>query len=494
MDIRIYNTLTRRKEPFVPLEPGRVRMYVCGITAYDRCHIGHARSAVVFDAVVRHLRRRGFEVTCVRNFTDIDDKIIRRAREEGIDTTALAEREIAHFYEDMDALGVLRADVEPRATAHIPQIIDLIRTLVEKGHAYEAGGDVYFSVRTFPSYGALSGRDLEQLRAGARVAVGERKQDPADFALWKASKPGEPAWDSPWGPGRPGWHIECSAMSMAYLGPTLDIHAGGLDLSFPHHENERAQSEAATGRPFVRYWMHNGFVTIRGEKMSKSLGNFVTIQDILRRYHPEVLRHFLLTKHYRSPLDYGPGALEESRAAVDRGYAALAQARRIAARPAGKKRPLDDETRAAAETLSRLPERFDAAMDDDFNTAQALGVLFEGVRALNRLSLAGEKRPSALLAEPLAAGAEALQAAGGVLGLFREDPAGYLRRRDIEALARVGLTEAEVEAAVRERAEARKARDWARSDAIRDALAARGVVLRDEPGGGTTWTVKEPGA
>ena len=492
MTIKIYNTFTRRKEVFEPLTPGYVRMYVCGITAYDRCHIGHARSAVVFDAVVRHLRHRGFEVNFVRNFTDIDDKIINRANEEGISPEALAEREIKHFYQDTDALGVLRATTEPRATRHIREIIQLIKTLIDKGRAYASGGDVYFSVRGFPGYGALSGRNVEEMRAGARIAPGEQKQDPMDFALWKAAKPGEPKWDSPWGPGRPGWHIECSAMSMKYLGPTLDIHGGGLDLIFPHHENERAQSEAATGKTFARFWMHNGFVTIRGEKMSKSLGNFVTIRDILEKYHPEALRLFLLSKHYRSPLDYGPEALNETTSALDRCYTALSEARHLSERPVKKQRPFTDEARESVDTLDHLGDRFDQAMDDDFNTAQALGHLFDGVRALNRLGREAEKRPSALYIEPLKSGADAIQGAARVIGLLNQDPDVYIRKRNLEALGLLGMTESDVLKVIEERARAREKKDWTDADRIRDELAARGITLQDGPDG-TTWTIKRPG-
>jgi len=489
MTIKIYNTFTRRKEAFEPLTSGYVRMYVCGITAYDRCHIGHARSAVVFDALVRHLRYRGFEVNFIRNFTDIDDKIINRAIEEGISTEALAEREIKHFYQDMDALGVLRATSEPRATEHIQEIIELIETLIDKGRAYTSGGDVYFSVRSFPSYGALSRRNVEEMRAGARIAVGEQKQDPMDFVLWKAEKPGEPKWDSPWGPGRPGWHIECSAMSMKYLGPTLDIHGGGLDLIFPHHENERAQSEAATGKTFVRFWMHNGFVTIRSEKMSKSLGNFVTIQEILGKYHPEVLRLFLLSKHYRSPLDYSPEALAETTSALDRCYTALSEARHLAERPMKKQRSLSDEAKDTIDTLNHLKDRFDQAMDDDFNTAQALGHLFDGVRALNRLGQEAEKRPSALYIESLKFGADAIQNAARVLGLLNQDPDAYLRKRNLEALGLLGMTEVYVLKVIKERTRAREEKDWASADRIRDELGAKGIILQDGSEG-TSWTMK----
>lgn len=464
-------------------------MYVCGITAYDRCHIGHARSAVVFDVVVRYLRLAGYSVKFIRNFTDIDDKIINRAAEEGISTEALSQREIANFHSDMEALGVLRADIEPRATGHIPEIISLIETLIERGHAYPAEGDVYFSVRNFPSYGALSRRNIEELRTGARIAIGEKKTDPLDFALWKAAKPGEPAWDSPWGPGRPGWHIECSAMSMKYLGETLDIHGGGLDLIFPHHENERAQSEAATGKTFVRYWMHNGFVTIRGDKMSKSLNNFVTIQDILKEYHPEALRLFLLSKHYRSPLDYSSEALAEAAAGLDRCYNALADALSAAKKPVKKQSPLSREALQAAEVMESLREEFEQAMDDDFNTAMAVGRLFEAVRALNRLAAEASRKPSALLRGPLLSGVEAITSTAGVLGILTRDPGDFIRERNLRVLSRLGMTESDLTRLIDSRAEARKNRDWAAADCIRDELLAKGIVLKDGPDG-TEWSVQ----
>ncbi len=487
MTLFIYNTLTRKKEKFEPLVPGKVGMYVCGITAYDRCHIGHARSAVVFDAVVRYLRKTGFEVTFVRNFTDIDDKIINRARAEGIDTGELAQREMEHFHQDMEALGVLQADIEPRATDHIQDIIALIETLAEKGFAYEAGGDVYFSVRKFPTYGALSRKNLEELRSGARIRPGDKKKDPLDFALWKGAKPGEPRWESPWGPGRPGWHIECSAMSMKYLGPTLDIHGGGLDLAFPHHENERAQSEAATGKQFVRYWMHNGFVTIKGEKMSKSLGNFITIKDILSHFHPEALRLFLLSKHYRSPLDYSPEALRESTSALDRCYKALAEARQAINAPVKKKRPIPSEAEEDLGLISALGQKVDEAMNDDFNTALALGHVFDAVRALNRVLSRFSQKPSALYKEGLETACSSITGAVECLGILRQDPEKYLEVRNIQALEVSGLTIEELDNLIKERNQARKDKNWARADEIRDHLAKRGIILKDTPEG-TFWS------
>ncbi len=485
--LTIFNTMTRKKEPFEPLRPGKVGIYVCGITAYDRCHIGHARSAVVFDVVVRYLRQKGLDVTFVRNFTDIDDKIINRAQEEGIDPGELAEREIDHFYQDMDSLLVLRADIEPRATRHIPEIIALISTLIEKGFAYEAAGDVYFAVRRFPSYGALSKRNLEELRSGARIKPGEKKRDPLDFALWKAAKPGEPKWDSPWGPGRPGWHIECSAMSMKYLGTTIDIHGGGLDLAFPHHENERAQSEAATGKTFVRFWMHNGFVTIKGEKMSKSLGNFITIKDILTHFHPEALRLFLLSKHYRSPLDYSPEALKESTAALDRCYKALFEAQTVVNLPIKKKRPLPPEVEKDLSMISALDKQVEEAMDDDFNTALALGNIFEAVRGLNRILQHASKRPSALYKQGIEEACSQIKKATSILGILTEEPQDYIDMRNKQALAASGLTKEELDRLIEKRNQARKKKDWQLADNIREELFEKGITLKDTPQG-TIWS------
>ncbi len=487
MDLKIYNTLTRKKEAFIPLESGKLGIYVCGITAYDRCHIGHARSAVVFDVIVRFLRKTGFDVVFVRNFTDIDDKIINRAREEGISTRELVEREIAHFYEDMDALGVKRADIEPRATEHMAEIISLIERLIKKGYAYESGGDVYFSVRKFSDYGKLSGRDLEQLMAGARIMPGEKKVDPLDFALWKGAKPNEPSWNSPWGKGRPGWHIECSAMSMKYLGETFDIHGGGLDLAFPHHENEIAQSEAATGKQFVRYWVHNGFVTIKGEKMSKSLGNFVTIKDILTRYHPEVLRLFLLSKHYRSPLDYSRESLEEATSALDRCYKALFEAQQVISMPVKKQRPLPDHIKESITFIKGLGERIKTAMSDDFNTAKALGHLFDAVRGLNRIVEASRKRPSSFYGEVLKECTREIVEASDLFGIVSENPESYIEKRNLAALEASGLSLSELQVLIDERDQARKEKDWVRADEIREDLAQKGIVLKDTPAG-TKWS------
>ncbi len=458
--LEIYNSLTRRKEPFRPLTPGRVRMYVCGMTVYDLCHLGHARVLVVFDVVYRHFKRLGYDITYVRNITDVDDKIIRRADENGEPMAALTERFIAAMHEDADRLGVLRPDEEPRATAHMAEMQDMIGRLLEKGHAYAAeNGDVYYAVASFPGYGKLSGKDPQDLRAGARVEVGEAKRDPLDFALWKAAKPGEPAWESPWGPGRPGWHIECSAMSTGCLGNHFDIHGGGADLMFPHHENEIAQSEGATGEPFVNLWMHNGFVRINDEKMSKSLGNFFTVREILQRYQPEEVRYFILTSHYRSPLNYDDSQLDGARAALTRLYTAL--------------RGLPPDAAAAGGEAFR--ERFDAAMNDDFNTPEALAVLFDLAREINRLRYAGELPAASAL------GVE-LRALGADLGLLGQEPDAYLKAGGGDT----GLSDADIDALITRRAAARKARDFAEADRIRDELTAAGILLEDGAGG-TTW-------
>jgi cysteinyl-tRNA synthetase len=451
--LHITNTLTRTKEEFVPLSPGVVRMYVCGMTVYDLCHLGHARVFVVFDMVTRWLRASGYRVEYVRNITDIDDKIIKRAQENNETPAALTGRFIDAMHADERALGVLPPDHEPRATEYVAQMLALIEQLIKNGLAYPApNGDVYYSVRAFPEYGRLSGKSLDELRAGERVGVDPSKHDPMDFVLWKAAKPGEPAWDSPWGAGRPGWHIECSAMSADLLGRHFDIHGGGQDLQFPHHENEIAQSEGAHGCKFVNYWMHNGFVRVDNEKMSKSLGNFFTIREVLQKYDAEVVRFFILRAHYRSPLNYSDAHLDDAKGALTRLYTALKQA------PATAAPPDWSEPAAAA---------FRAAMDDDFNTPEALAVLFELASAANR----GD-----------AAAAQTLRSLGGVLGLLQRDAADFLQA----GTAAGGLSEAEIEALIAARQAARKARDFAESDRLRDALTAAGIVLEDGAGG-TSW-------
>jgi len=465
--LRIYNTLTRAKEELRPIEPGHVRMYVCGMTVYDHCHLGHARVLVAFDTVARYLRSLGYRVTYVRNITDIDDKIIARANENGEDFRVLTERFIRYMHEDCRALGVLDPDEEPRATHYIDSIIAMVERLLANGAAYcGANGDVYYDVSAFPAYGALSDRRPEDLRSGARVEVDEAKDDPLDFVLWKATKPGEPSWDSPWGPGRPGWHIECSAMSTSCLGNHFDIHGGGMDLQFPHHENEIAQSEAATGGKFVNLWMHNGFVRIDDEKMSKSLGNFFTVRGVLAHYPAEAVRCFMLSSHYRSPLNYSEDHLRQADASVRRLYTAL----RDAGAGEGEGEPEPDATWLA---------RFRAAMDDDFNTPEALSVLFELAHEVQRARGSDPDRARAL--------ARTLHRLGGVVGLLDADPDVWLRG----ASAGEGPDDETIETMIAQRAEARARRDWAEADRLRDALSAAGIVLEDGAQG-TTWRRVRP--
>jgi len=487
MSLRLYNTLSGEKEAFVPRVPGKVGMYVCGVTVYDYCHIGHARAGIVFDMIYRYLRFAGYEVTYVRNYTDIDDKIINRANQEGTDYRTIADRYIATFDEDMDRLGMLRPTIEPKATDHIDDIIAIIQSLISNGHAYETDGDVYFAVQTFPTYLKLSGRNLEDMLAGARVDVDERKRNPMDFALWKAAKPGEPFWQSPWGTGRPGWHIECSAMSMRFLGPSFDIHGGGKDLVFPHHENEIAQSEGANGCQFVKYWLHNGFVNINSEKMSKSLGNFFTIREVLELFDPETLRFFILQAHYRSPLDYSDQNLREAQTGLARIYEALA-ALDLALN--GETAELDPVASAAelAEKVVSLMSRFREAMDDDFNTAQALGVLFDTVRTLNRFLAEGGGQSTAGRVT-LQSLRSAVTEIGSVLGLFQISPADWLAAREAAKVQNLQISPDEIEALIAERAEVRKNKNFKRSDEIRDYLLAREIQLIDTPQG-TTWKAK----
>jgi len=452
--LKLYNSLAREKQEFSPIEPGKVRMYVCGMTVYDLCHLGHARVLVVFDMITRWLRASGLDVTYVRNITDIDDKIIKRAAENGEPFTQLTQRFIDAMDADAAALGVQKPDHEPRATQFVPQMLHMIQTLVDKGLAYVAGnGDVCYAVRGFPGYGKLSGKSLDDLRAGERVDVAEGKNDPLDFVLWKSAKPGEPAWDSPWGPGRPGWHIECSAMGDELLGAHFDIHGGGQDLQFPHHENEIAQSEGAHGHQHVNYWLHNGFVRVDDEKMSKSLGNFFTIREVLERYDAEVLRFFILRAHYRSPLNYSDQHLDDAKGALTRLYTAL------------KNVP---PAEVAIDWSQPAAAAFKAAMDDDFGTPEAMAVLFELANEANR---AQDPHVSGLL-----------KALGGVLGLLQRDPVAYLQA----GAPGDGLSAEAIEALIQERLAARKAKDFKRSDAIRDELKAAGIVLEDTPQG-TVW-------
>ncbi|MCE0732035.1 cysteine--tRNA ligase [Halomonas sp. G15] len=465
--MQIYNTLTRRKEPFTPIEPAKVRMYVCGMTVYDYCHLGHARVMVAFDVITRYLRHRGYDVTYVRNVTDIDDKILRRADENGETISSLTERMIEAMHEDEARLSVLPPNHEPRATRHIDDILAMIETLISKGYAYAAdNGDVYYRVRRFEGYGKLNNRDLDEMRSGARVEVDEHKEDPLDFVLWKAAKPGEASWPSPWGEGRPGWHIECSAMSKCCLGETFDIHGGGPDLTFPHHENEIAQSEAANGKPFVNTWMHAGAVRVNHEKMSKSLGNFFTIREVLEHHDPEVVRYLLVASHYRSAINYAPESLAEARKSLERFYNALE-----GVAPEGVESP--------GEVDGGFDERFTAAMDDDFNTPEALSVLFDLARELNRAKKESPGEAPALAAE--------LGRLGAVLGLLQQDPATFLKA----GAGDLPLSEEQIQAKIDERAAAKKARDFVAADGIRDELAALGIILKDSREG-TSWVFEKP--
>ncbi|OEU51714.1 MAG: cysteine--tRNA ligase [Desulfuromonadales bacterium C00003096] len=481
MSLRVYNTLTGGKEEFQPLVPGKVGMYVCGVTVYDYCHIGHARANIVFDIIYRYLQFAGYEVNYVRNYTDVDDKIINRANERGIDSTTLAEEFIKAFDEDMASLGLSLPTCQPKATEHIEQIVDIVERLIEKGLAYESSGDVYYAVENFPGYLKLSKRNMDDMRAGARIAPGEQKRNPMDFALWKAAKPGEPSWESPWGLGRPGWHIECSAMSMKYLGESFDIHGGGKDLVFPHHENEIAQSEGASGKPFVKYWLHNGFVNVNQEKMSKSLGNFFTIRDILQSYDPEVVRFFILTAHYRSPIDFSDQNLQDSLAGLSRFYEALQVAAEAMA-----ELPVSD---AVSDEGAALEAKFREAMDDDFNSAQAIGHLFEGVRTMNRLCATKKFRKKADLVAAVQDLQRTVIRLGGVLGLFGSEPSVWLDKQKFAALAGLDISAEEIKQFIAERNQARKDKDFARSDAIRDELDGKGIVLLDSAQG-TSWKIK----
>lgn len=455
MSLRIYNTLSRALEAFVPLQSGHVRMYVCGMTVYDLCHLGHARSMVAFDVVQRWLRASGYQVTYVRNITDIDDKIIQRAVQNGETVRGLTDRMIAALHEDADALGIERPTHEPRATDYVPQMLSMIGHLQDKGLAYQApGGDMLFAVRQFAGYGKLSGKSLDELNAGERVAVQDGKRDPLDFVLWKSAKAEEPAevkWNSPFGAGRPGWHIECSAMGCALLGESFDIHGGGADLAFPHHENEIAQSEGATGQPFARTWMHNGFINVDNEKMSKSLGNFFTIRDVLKVYEPEVVRFFVVRSHYRSPLNYSNVHLDDARGALKRLYTALT---------------VVEPQEQAIDWSNPYAARFKAAMDEDFGTPEAVAVLFELAAEVNRSK-------SAQLAG-------LLKALGACLGLLQADPQAFLQA------GAAGVDAAAIEAHIAARAAAKAAKDWAEADRIRNVLLAQGIVLKDSASG-TTW-------
>ncbi len=479
MSLKVYNTLNGKKETFIPIEDGKVKMYVCGPTVYDTSHIGHARSVVVFDTVFRWLGQLGYEVTYVRNFTDVDDKIIKKSNQTGEDCLTITEKYIDEFHQEMDQLNVLRPTIEPKATEHIRHIVDFIQMLIDKGKAYHVeGGDVYFSIESFAPYGQLSGRKPEDMQAGARIAVDEKKVSPLDFTLWKPAKPGEPSWDSPWGKGRPGWHIECSAMSYEYLGKGFDIHGGGKDLIFPHHENEIAQSEAVFGCQFVKYWIHNGFVDINNEKMSKSLGNFTMIKEVLETYAPEVIRMFLLSNHYRSPIDYSEDSMRDIGLGLDRIYAFLERLEK-----AGAVGQVSEK--------GELWDEFTLAMNDDFNSAKALGSVFDAVKRGNRLldEAVGKdqnKTPDEQTLGTLSVVYNDIRAISNILGIFMLEPAAYFKAKKEKGMAGQSLDPASIEALIQERAQARKNKDFSRADEIRDQLLDSHIVLKDGPDG-TTW-------
>jgi cysteinyl-tRNA synthetase len=483
--LHIYNTSSKQKELFKPINPPKVRLYVCGLTVYDDCHIGHGRLFIWFDVVVRYLRSIGYDVTYVRNITDIDDKIIKRAQELNIDYQDLTKRVIESMHSDTKKLNIIDPDFEPHATAHIPQIIKLIQTLIDKDFAYTAkNGDVYYEVAKFKGYGELAHQDLDNLRSGARVETNKDKRDPLDFVLWKAAKPNEPSWESPWGKGRPGWHIECSAMAKEYLGDHFDIHGGGYDLQFPHHQNELAQSEAANGCCFVNYWIHMGFVQIDQEKMSKSLGNFFILKEVLKKYQPETLRYFVVASHYRSPINYSESNLENSHAALQRLYIALRDLS-LPNSVIAKNPSCDEAIQETTNENSGLPrsannaslamtfnERFHAAMDDDFNTPEALAVLFDLAREINRL------RDNKQWSQATAHGA-LLKKLGAILGILQDDPKKFLQ---------AGIDENKINGLIAARNDARKNKNWAEADRVRDELIAMGITLEDTPNG-TTWLV-----
>ncbi len=474
MTLQIYNTPYKKKQPFVPVNGNNVGMYVCGVTVYDMCHIGHARSLIVFDVISRFLRKKGYNLTYVRNYTDVDDKIIARANSLGRSYKEIAEKYIDEFKIDMDILGVKPADVEPKATEHIAEIIDMVRMLEDKGLAYRAqDGSVYFSVSKFRGYGKLSGRRIEEMIAGARVDVEEQKQDPLDFALWKRSKDGEPWWDSPWSKGRPGWHIECSAMSTHFLGHTLDIHGGGRDLIFPHHENETAQSEGAFGAEFAKYWVHNGFVTIEGEKMSKSLGNFMTIRELTKEVHPEILRLLLISRHYRSPIDFSKDALHASQLALVRFYEMLDRV---------EKSPLRQGASPLGTVIKTFSENFDEAMCDDFNTAKVIAHLHDLTTEVNRIL----DNDPAVVSDDIPRLKAAMSEVSEILGILEQDPAPFLETIKRSGISDVGLSGDEIEGLIEQRNAARKARDFKKADEIRDMLKSRGIQLKDSSEG-TTW-------
>lgn len=493
MGIKIYNTLTRKKEELKPLNNKRIGMYVCGVTVYDLCHIGHARSAVIFDMIYRYLKYRGYIVTYVRNYTDIDDKIINRSIKEGVNYREISRRYIEEFDRDMDKLKIKTPDITPKATQNIKEIIDMVTLLIEKGYAYNIEGDVYFSVEKFRSYGKLSGKNIADLLYGARVEIDERKKNPLDFALWKKSKKGEPSWKSPWGEGRPGWHIECSVMSQKYLGDNFDIHGGGMDLVFPHHENEIAQSESATGHNFVNYWIHNGFVNINQEKMSKSLGNITTIKEILKKYHPEALRLFLLSHHYRSPVDYNEKEIEKSEATLDRFYSFIFNLDNIIKDiqpPTERVEAQTHEEKKVYEKVIALKEKFISAMDDDFNSAAAIGYLLDTMRMVNRyLSNTNPSNYNSFTFGLVNEARAIIKPLAEILGIFDSSPEIYKTEKRNKKLSLLSLSLEEIESLIKERNRARKEKDWGKADEIREKLATHSIILKDTVQG-TIWEVK----
>ena len=468
--MKIYNSMTREKQEFVPITPGEVKMYSCGPTVYDYFHIGNARPFIVFDTMRRYLEYKGYKVTFVQNFTDIDDKMINRANKEGITVKELGERFIAEYFKDADSLGIRRADIHPKATENIDAIIDVVKALEEKGYAYNVNGNVYFRTKKFDGYGKLSHQPLEELEAGARIDISDEKEDPMDFALWKAEKPGEPSWESPWGKGRPGWHIECSAMVNKYLGNTIDIHSGGKDLIFPHHENEIAQSECANGCDFARYWMHNGYINIDNKKMSKSLGNFFTIRDILQKYKPEVVRFFMLSAHYRSPVNFSDALMQQAKSALERVYTCIDTVKFCLENSV--ERELNESETELKNAIAAAKTRFTDAMDDDLNTADAVSAIFDIVAAANKALIKEGGNAKSILCETL----DTISELGAVLGLFEKKEEASL--------------DAEIEALIEQRNQARKNKDFAEADRIRDELKARNIILKDTPMG-VTWSYAE---
>ena len=479
MSLLIYNTLTRKKEEFIPIVANQIGMYVCGVTVYDYCHVGHARAAIVFDTFYRYFQYLGYEVCFVRNFTDIDDKIINRANETGVDWQEVNQKYIAAFYEDMGKLNITAPTEEPKATAHIPEMLDMIQSLVDQDKAYETGGDVFYSIKSFKDYGSLSGKNIDDLQSGARVEINETKRNPLDFALWKKSKPGEPFWESPWGPGRPGWHIECSAMSKKYLGDTFDIHGGGKDLVFPHHENEIAQSCGCTGKKPVRYWVHNGFVNIDKEKMSKSLGNFFTIREVYKKYHPEALRLFLISSHYRSPIDFSEKNLDDATKVLSRFYEGLAGARK----KIESLTPIPDFQKKVKNHA--LTEKFAAAMNDDLNTAVAIAHMNEELRNLNTAVL-GNNNTSL---EDIAVATAAWEAAGLILGLFARTPEEFEKELFEIKNINLDLDVSKIEQLITDRNSARQSKNWAEADRCRDELTKMGILIEDTLNE-TEWKLK----